>query len=1395
MTRLSATGAAPPSPSAERKKEEEEEEETERAWSPCVMKELQRATGGARRLYRTSVLYAAEERALLARLEPLGVHAVRIETVFNVCVRAPLSRDEAQRLAWLLGETFEQDKLSATTALAAEHMDGKPVRVLEIGPRAGASTPWCTSALAICAACGLGAKLERIERSRRYALCVNDADVSLEEVEALLHDRMTEAVYGAGGYRLTSAADDTVQPEPVKTLPLLEDGIDALRTANTAMGLAFDDWDLQYYYSLFVDTLRRNPTDVELFDIAQSNSEHSRHWFFNARLVVDGEEKDECLFDIVRDTLRKNERANDNSVIGFHDNSSAIRGSTVRSLLPGTVGSPSPMSPLPRSLDLLFTAETHNFPCAVAPFPGAETGAGGRIRDTHATGRGSIVVASTAGYCVGNLFPDELETREAYPASLAPPLQILLDASDGASDYGNKFGEPLIAGYTRTFGQRLADGSRREWLKPIMFSAGIGQIDHRHVEKGSCKPGMKIVKIGGPAYRIGLGGGAASSMASGSNSVELDFNAVQRGDAEMAHKLNRVVRACVELGDNNPIVSIHDQGAGGNCNVVKEIAYPEGARVDVRAVAVGDASLSVLEIWGAEYQENDCLLIDGADERAEHTLTAICRRERLPISIIGHITGDGKMLLIDSRAENAALQHPEEMDLEDILGELPRKTFTLNHATTEAAGAPIHFAAQDKGRFEDALRRVLKLPSVCSKRFLTSKVDRSVTGLVARQQCVGPLLLPLADYAAVASSHYTVRGGVTAIGEQPLKGLLNPAAMARLAAAEAITNMMFARVTALGDVKCSGNWMYAAKLGGEGAAMYDAAFALRSVLCQLGVAIDGGKDSLSMAADAGGETVMAPGNLVISAYVTSPDVTKGVTPALALPDNGATSGVILLVDLSGGHRRLGGSALAHAYTQLGDVSPDLTDDGIEALRAAFNVTQELLERGVIAAGHDVSDGGIAVCASEMAFAGDCGIELDLPLPGLDATAGDDLHMAQMSALFAEEVSLLIEVSAADAEQVVDAYMRAGAICAAVGRSTRDATVSLSVNGNTLVRAPTRALRSAWEETAFRLERLQCAEECVRAEEESLEHRRGHMWKVTAAPMPPVRSTTPMSSRHRVCVLREEGSNGDREMAAALELAGLEPWDVTMTDLLQGNVLLEDFRACVFVGGFSFGDVLDSAKGWAGSVLLEPGLRKQFDDFRNRDDTLSLGVCNGCQLMALLGWVGDTTTTTTATNGNARFVRNASGRFESRFVHVRIEEDNPSVLLRNMAGSVLGVWCAHGEGRALFDGGTDMTATTSIVSPMRYCDERGEATEEYPLNPNGSPGGVASLCSPDGRHTAMMPHPERSVIEWQLPYVAAGVRDDVCGNSTTGSDAEEPRHTPWLNMFHAMREWLDDVGAA
>jgi phosphoribosylformylglycinamidine synthase len=972
-------------------------------------------------LYRAPGLSPARTNALLQAARQrisTDIEDIATEFCFNIEAASGLSRGELEALAWLLRETFQPEGFGLESSL-----DGNR-EVLEVGPRMNFTTAWSTNAVSICHACGLD-KIRRIERSRRYLLQVSAplGDAQRAAFMAMVHDRMTETPYPEP----LQSFEAGLAPEPVLAIPVLEEGRAALERANREMGLAFDEWDLDYYTELFVKRVGRNPTNVECFDIAQSNSEHSRHWFFKGRLVIEGREMPEHLIALIQAPLEANPN---NSTIAFRDNSSAMRGYPIRTIVPARSGAPSPFVFADEDYDIIFTAETHNFPSGVAPFPGAETGTGGRIRDVHATGRGALVVAGTAAYCVGNLrIPGyELPWEDgdfAYPGNLASPLEIEIEASNGASDYGNKFGEPVIVGYTRSFGMRLPNDERREWLKPIMFSGGIGQMDARHTEKEPPATDMLVVKLGGPAYRIGMGGGAASSMVQGENVAELDFNAVQRGDAEMEQKVNRVIRACIELGDRNPIVSIHDQGAGGNCNVLKEIVDPAGAQIEIREVPLGDDTLSVLEIWGAEYQENDALLL-----RPEHAdlFRALCEREKVVFAYVGRITGDGKIVVYD-RADDST---PVNLELDAVLGDMPQKRFELERIPPQLE--PLDLPPDLTVRA--ALERVLRLLSVGSKRFLTTKVDRSVTGLIAQQQCTGPLQLTVADVAVIAQSHFGVTGAATSIGEQPIKGLLDNAAMARMCVGEALTNLVWARVSALQDVKCSGNWMWAAKLPGEGAALHDAAVALRDIMIELGIAVDGGKDSISMAAHApdgtgGDETVKAPGSLVVSTYVTCPDITQTVTPDLALPGEGR----LLFVDLGSGRHRLGGSALAQVYGQVGDASPDVEDATL--LKRAFNVVQQLIADGVISAGHDRSDGGLVTTLLEMAMAGNCGIEVDL----------DDAAVDSIALLFSEELGLVLEVSAEHEASVIEAFARADVPCARIGATASDSGIRLRVGGD------------------------------------------------------------------------------------------------------------------------------------------------------------------------------------------------------------------------------------------------------------------------------------------------------------------------------------------------------------
>jgi phosphoribosylformylglycinamidine synthase len=1301
-------------------------------------------------MYRTPALSGHQTDVLLKNIDaamPSIVSNIETEHCFNIEITDVLTEEELRVLTWLLAETFEQKLFAPSSFLAP---DSETALTIEVGPRMNFTTAWSTNAVSICHACGLK-KITRIEPSRRYRVVFNNDSAGFDRQVflALVHDRMTECEYTS---RLTTFETGIV-PEPVFIVPLVEEGRDALLELNSKMGLGLDEWDIDYYYNLFVNDLKRNPTNVECFDLSQSNSEHSRHWFFSGRLVIDGKEMDKSLMKIVKEPYLKNKN---NSIIAFKDNSSAIEGFRIKTIIPQKPGAPSKFIEKNMLYHLIFTAETHNFPSGVAPFPGAETGTGGRIRDVHATGRGSLVVAGTAAYCVGNLLipgyelPWEDKAFE-YPLNLASPLQIMTDASNGASDYGNKFGEPLIQGYTRAFGLRLSDGERSEWLKPIMFTGGVGQIDATHTEKGEPEKGMVVIKLGGPAYRIGMGGGAASSMIQGENAAELDFNAVQRGDAEMEHKVNRVIRACIEMGDENPIVSIHDQGAGGNCNVVKEIIYPAGARINIRDILVGDNTLSVLEIWGAEYQEQNALLL--SSEKVD-LFAGLCEREKVPFSVIGDITGDGYIVLFDSLDSSM----PVNLDLKKVLGDMPKKTFTMQRQKPMLQ--PLNIP--EDTTIKDALERVLRLVSVGSKRFLTNKVDRSVTGLIARQQCAGPLQLTVSDAAVIAQSHFGLTGAAISIGEQPLKSLIDPAAMARMSVAEAVTNIVWAKITKLEDIRCSGNWMWAPKLPGEGARLYDAAVAMSSMMCELGIAVDGGKDSLSMAAKVAGraadELVKSPGTLVISAYAPCPDITKVITPDIKAEGND-----IIFIDLAGSRNRLGGSALAQCYSQIGSESPDVED--ASALKNAFVIIQDLIDRGIILSGHDRSDGGLITTLLEMAFAGNYGLSINASAKNSSA----------LEYFFSEEMGLVVECSQDNTEKIISDFKKQGITASAIGRSTIDKNIRIIFNNNEELNDDMRRLRAVWEETSYQLEKLQANPLSVEEESKNIYDRPGQIFRISFNPEPTPESILKKDDKYSVAVIREEGSNGDREMISAFYHAGFDVFDVTMSDLVNERIGLDQFRGAVFTGGFSYADVLDSSKGWAGTIRFNNKLQEMFNDFYNRPDTFSLGVCNGCQLMALLGWVPWKGIEDAI---QPRFIHNKSGRFESRFISLKILQ-SPSIMLKNMEESVLGVWLAHGQGFAHFpDNKILIDLLDKNLAPVRYADDMGSITEAYPFNPNGSPQGIAGLCSIDGRHLAMMPHPERAFLKWQWAWMPEDMKSELVAS-------------PWLKMFQNARQWCEN----
>ena len=1248
-----------------------------------------------------------------------------MEYCFNIESFRDLTSGEMDCLRLILADGFLIKTVSCSSMFAGP-------RVVEVGPRLNFATAWSSNMVSICRATGLDC-ISRVERSRRYLV---PAEENLQDFIKAHHDRMTECPY----HTPLTTFETGIVPEAVYQVDLKGKGPDALAEIP---GISMDEWDRNFYYDYFVKKHRRNPTIVEIMDLNNANSEHSRHGYFRGRQIIDGVEKKKTLFELVTGTLTAHPKG---SVVAFKDNSSVIEGYDITTLLPENPGQPSALAMASAAFHLLLTAETHNFPTGVAPFPGAETGTGGRIRDVQGTGRGAFVMAGTAGYCVGNLhIPDyEMSWEKRYPCpdNLASALQIEIEASNGASDYGNKFGEPLIQGFTRSFDMQLDNGERWGYLKPIMFTAGIGQIDARHTEKANAEKGMLIVQVGGPAYRVGFGGGAASSMMQGENASDLDFNAVQRGDAEMEQKMNRVIRACNEMGGRSLIDVIHDQGAGGPANVLKELVEKSGGRVEIRNIRVGDPTMSVLEIYVAEYQERIGLLI-----RPENIdgFQGICRREKVACEVLGEVTGDLRFVVHDA-LDGAT---PVDIALNDLLGNIPRKSFSDRHV--DPALAPV--VLPENLTVRDALHDVLRLVSVGSKRFLTNKVDRAVTGLIAQQQCCGPLQLTVADVAIVAQSHFGLTGIATAIGEQPIKMLVNPAAGARMAVGEALTNLVWARIDDLEQVKCSANWMWAPKLPGEGSALYDAALAMRDAMITLGVAVDGGKDSLSMATMVDGRTVKSPRQLVISLYAAMSDITRAVTPDIKEPGS-----VLLLLDFSDEKTRLGGTALAQVLGQLGDNCPDLSDP--ELLKRGFNAVQEIIGKGLILAGHDRSDGGLIVTLLEMAFSGDCGLHISMQ--GWDSV---------LAVLFAEELGLVLECREDMSEEVKTILELASVPYLEIGKTTEEKQIRIVYDDEVVLDEEMGLLRQWWEETSYQLERLQMNPACADEEKSNIADRKGPSYTVPFNPEPAPAEVLDRKDKPKVAILRDEGSNSDREMSSAFYMAGFEPWDVCMTDLLEGRIDLAEFRGLAAVGGFSYGDVPESAKGWAATILFNERLKTMFDEFYNRPDTFTLGVCNGCQLFGLLGWVP---WQGIPAESQPRFIRNISGRFESRWSTVKVLKTN-SIMLKGMDGLVFGIHVDHGEGQLHFpDPAVQVKVQSGNMIPVVFVDDDSNPTEAYPFNPNGSPGGLAGLCSPDGRHLAMMPHPERTFLPWQAHYLPQALKKLPV--------------TPWLQMFRNAYGW-------
>jgi phosphoribosylformylglycinamidine synthase len=1149
---------------------------------------------------------------------------------------------------------------------------------------------------------------------------------------------MTESV-------LTNAADasrlfERAAPAPLATVDVLGQGIDALHAANHRLGLALSRDEIDYLGETF-RTLARNPSDAELMMFAQANSEHCRHKIFNAEWFLDGERQPDTLFGMIRNT---HARSPDGVLSAYHDNAAVLVGATTSRFFadPATRVYDGHIEAVP----IVIKVETHNHPTAISPFPGAATGSGGEIRDEGATGRGAKPKAGLAGFSVSNLLipQAELPWEKDFgrPARIASALEIMLAGPIGAAAFNNEFGRPNLGGYFRTFEERVAGPSGDEirgYHKPIMIAGGLGNVRLPHVEKGDIPVGAKLVLLGGPALRIGLGGGAASSMQTGQSHEDLDFASVQRGNPEMQRRCQEVIDRCWALGEANPILSIHDVGAGGISNALPEIVHSagRGAHVDLRAVPSDDPGMSPLEIWCNEAQERYTLAI--APERLSE-FEALCRRERCPFAVLGEASDDGRLLVTDAHFGSA----PIDLPLDVVLGRPPRmvrdvKRERVAHTPLDLEGVTI----------ADAAWRVLHLPAVADKGFLVTIADRTVGGLCARDPMVGPAQVPVADAAVTCAGFEGTAGEAMAMGERTPIALLDAAASARMAVAEALTNVLSADVARLGDVKLSANWMAAAGHPGEDAALFDAVRAVGLELCPaLGIAIPVGKDSLSMQTswEEEGRTqrVVSPVSLIVSAFAPVGDVRRSWTPELRT-DMGPTA--ILLVDLGRGQNRLGGSALAQVYEQIGDVPPDL-DDAAD-LRGLSAALSELRARDLILAYHDRSDGGILATLAEMAFAANTGLVVTL----------DVEREALFGALFAEELGAALQVRESDLSRVT-------AVLESHGLGDATSIVAYPIE-ETALRVRDRAgeafgeslqtLRAWWSATTHALQRLRDDPAC--ADEEHEARLRGEPLLRVRAPFdfaaaPSIRSGRPP----RMAILREQGVNGEVEMAAAFHRAGFECLDVHMTDLLEGDLDLTSFRGLVACGGFSYGDVLGAGQGWAKSILFHSRARDTFSAFFARPETFALGVCNGCQMLAALRELIPGAGTW------PHFERNRSDQFEGRLALVEVLE-SPSLFFAGMHGARLPVPVAHGEGRAV---GADPG-----LPAVRFVDAEGNATVRYPQNPNGSPDGLTGLTTPDGRFTIMMPHPERAFRSVQLSWHPREWGEDG----------------PWMRMFHNARSWV------
>ncbi len=1296
----------------------------------------------------------ALQGALNAAVPELAIATIDAVEVYFIESEGPLNDETTER---------------AFTLLAAEHHFNREGGFF-VTPRKGTISPWSTKATDIFHNCAVEG-IQRVERGVHLRLIAKDGMVlSIDHLGLTLltlHDRMTEAVYHD-----VSDFFSHFEPTMLRTVPLMIEGPEAFRKANIDWGLAMSADEIDYLVAAY-QKMERDPTDAELVMFSQVNSEHCRHKIFNADWIVDGEKSELSLFSMIRNTHKLNPEG---TLVAYSDNSGVLEGSPAAWFEVNQRGDKRNYRHTEAQLDILCKVETHNHPTAISPFPGAATGVGGEIRDEGATGIGGRPKAGLSGFMVSNLevpgYPLPWEKHIAeHPARLASPMDIMLEGPVGGASFGNEFGRPQLCGMFRTL-QLEHNDLHRGYHKPIMVAGGMGNLKREHVLKKEIPPTALIIQLGGPSMKIGLGGGAASSIAAGAQSEALDFDSVQRGNPEMERRCQQVIDGCIALGAENPMLSIHDIGAGGLSNGLPELVEATGGKFHLRNIHNEDSSMSPMEIWCNESQERYVMGVM-PDRIAE--FEAICARERCPMAIVGEATDDNQLVLEDSHFEN----NPIDMEMGVLLGKTPKMLRDVTHRIESHAELDV-----SEIQLAEAIDRVLRFPAVANKSFLITIADRSITGMVTRDQMVGPWQTPVADVAVTSTSLDTYTGEAMAIGERTPLAILNAPASGRIAIGECLTNLAAANVGKIGNIKLSANWMVAAGEDGEDANLYDTVQTVGMELCPaLGISIPVGKDSMSMRTswkDSSGndQKQVSPLSLMITGFSSVVDVRNTVTPDLK-----ETGSNLILIDLGAGKNRLGGSTLAQVYNQLGKTTPDLDDP--KKFLGFFGAIQELLASDSILSYHDKGDGGLLVTLAEMSFAGRKGLVIVLDklvehhVPTELATTGD--KEAILASLFAEELGAVLEINQSKLAEVIAVFAKHGIsdICHLIGTTHDEATINISLANESIFKQPITTLNRAWSELTYHMQSQRDNPACAQQAHDALLDQEASKTIVRPTFDAEAERTAHQAAfsiqgdaRPLMAVFREQGINGQNEMAAAFDRVGFESIDVHMTDLLEGRVDLKDFAGLVACGGFSYGDVLGAGSGWAKSVLYNAKLADMFAAFFARDNSFTLGVCNGCQMISQLKNI-----IPGAENWPA-FTRNRSEQFEGRYSNLEITK-SPSIFFQGMEGSILPIPVAHGEGFADFSATGDLSAIKSANQlSLRYVDGKAEPTERYPANPNGSPGGVTGFTTADGRATIMMPHPERLFRAVQMSYRPS---DQFTGEAG-----------PWLKMFQNARRFAAEV---